>query len=224
MSPQPFRLAALAVLAGGAFLGPPAHAGAPVRLVEAFAAPGFDRRAVLQVTASSPAQKADPSYNVMASLLGDALAKARLNIRQDAVRPDVYVLFEYRAMSIPFFRRAESSVSDPSYRAMVVTAVRAEPWAKEGRLDILWQTVVDQTGISNNPQQTVPRLVEASARWYGRNLTPKGLNAASSCAPANAATTGTHISGFCSDFLTPQALPGGGGGGANSAGGGGVAP
>lgn len=215
------RLAWLSILAVSAAAAP-AHAAAPIRLVEAFAAPGFDRRAVLQVTASNPAQKADPAYNHMASLLGDALGKARLNIHQDAVYPDVYVLFDYKAWSIPFFRRAESSVSDPSYRAMVVTAVRAKPWKDEGRLEVVWQTVVDQTGISNNADLTVPRLVDAAARYYGRNLTPKGLNAASSCTAVNAATTGTHVRGFCSDTLTPQALANGGA--SNGAGGGGVAP
>ena len=215
-------LAALVLaLAAGSVL--PAHADAPIRLVESFAEPGFDRRAVLQVTPSNPAQKADPAYSFMASLLGDALAKARLNIHQDAVSPDVYVLFDYKAWSIPFFRRTESSVSDPSYRAMVVTAVRARPWKDEGRLEVLWQTVVDQTGISNDAARTVPRLVDAAARWYGRNLTPKGLNAASSCAAANAATTGTRIGGFCSDTLTPQALSNGGAS-AGAGGGGGVAP
>lgn len=183
-----------------------AQAGAPIRLVEAFAAPGYDTRSVLQVTAANPKQKADPDYNYMASLLGDGLARAQLNIHQDAVYPDVYILFDYRAASIPFFRRSESSVSDPSYRAMVVTAIRAKPWKESGTLEVLWQTVVDQTGISNNAAQTVPKLVEAGARYYGRNLTPKGLNSASSCSPEYAGVTGTHIAGFCSDTLTPQGL------------------
>lgn len=199
------RLAWLSILAVSAAAAP-AHAAAPVRLVEAFADPGYDPRAVLQVTAANPVQRADPRYNYMASLLGDGLAKARLNIHQDAVRPDVYILFDYRAASIPFFRRAESSVSDPSYRAMVVTAIRAKPWKESGTLEVLWRTVVDQTGISNNPEATVPRLVEAGARYYGRNVTPKGLNAAATCSPAYAGTTGTHIAGFCSDTLTPQGL------------------
>ena len=220
--PSP-RLPFAALAAALTLAAPVAHAAAPVRLVESFAEPGFDPRAVLQVTASSPQQRADPAYNYMASLLGDGLAKARLNIHQDAAYPDVYVLFDYKAWSIPYFRRAESSVSDPSYRAMVVTAVAARPWKDEGRLQILWQTVVDQTGISNNAAETIPKLVDAAARFYGRNVTPKGLNAASSCAGHNQASTGTHIAGFCSDFLTPQALPSGGAG-AMGVGGGGIAP
>ena len=199
----------------------PAHAGAPVRLVEACADPGYDTRAVLQVTAANPVQKADPNYNMMASLLGDGLAKAGLNIHQDAVYPDVYILFDYKAASIPFFRRAESSVSDPSYRAMVVTAIRAKPWKESGTLEVLWQTVVDQTGISNDADVTVPKLVEAGARYYGRNLTPKGLNAAATCSPAYAGTTGTRIAGFCSDTLTPQGL--GNLGASSGTGGGGLA-
>ena len=213
-------LALLSVLAATATAAS-AHAAAPVRLVEAFATPDFDPRAVLQVTPANPVQKADPNYNYMASLLGDGLARARLNIRQDAVYPDVYILFDYKAASIPFFRRAESAVSDPSYRAMVVTAIRAKPWKESGTLEVLWQTVVDQTGISNNADRTVPKLVEAGARYYGRNLTPKGLNVAASCSPSYAGTTGSHIAGFCSDTLTPQGL--GNLGASTGTGGGGLA-
>ena len=213
-------LALLSVLAA-ATTAAPVQAAAPIRLVEAFAAPGYDRRAVLQVTAANPAQKADVNYNVMASLLGDALAKAGLNIHQDAVEPDVYILFEYRAASIPYFRRAESAVSDPAYRAMAVTAVRAKPWKESGALEVLWQTVVDQTGISNNAERTIPGLLEAGVRYYGRDLTPKGLNVAATCSSQNAASTGSLIRGFCTEGLTPQALSNLGAG--SGAGGGGLA-
>ncbi len=211
---RPFAIAlVIAVLAAH-----PASAAAPIRLVESFTTPDFDSRQVLKVTAVSPEQRKDPNFNVMASFLGDALGKAGLNMQQDAPRPDAYILLDYKAYAIPFFRRFESPVSDPSYRALVVTAVDAAAWNDGHRLNILWQVVVDQTGISNDAGKTIPPLLDAAARYYGRNLTPKGLNAAASCASSNATTTGSHISGVCDAALTPLAAGlgfaayGGGGG------------
>ena len=183
----------------------PAHAKAPVRLVEAFTTPGFDPRQVLQVTALSDQQRADVRFNVMASRLGDALEKAGLNIHQDAVRPDVYVLLDYKAWAIPYFRRFESSVSDPSYRALVVTAVDARSWNDGHKLKILWQVAVDQTGISNDADKTIPQLIDAAAKYYGKNLTPKGLNDAAACAGSDLSNVGSRIAGNCDTILTPLA-------------------
>ena len=182
----------------------PARAAAPVRLVEAFTTADFDKSAVIAVTAKSVEQRADPAFNLMASCLGEALTQAGLTVQQDAKAPDAYVTFEYAAFAIPFFRQIQSAVNDPTDRALVVTAIAAKPWVETKTLKLLWQVVVEQTGVSNDADRTIPVLIEAAVRYYGRNLTKPGLGADANCAESNGVGTGSHITGRCTAF-TPTA-------------------
>lgn len=192
----------LAVMAALSLAGA-AHAGADVRLIASVTKPGFDPRASVQVNARTPEQRASLAYNVMASRLGEALVKAGLNVQQTAAEPDVYVLFDYKAVAIPPFR-IFGSTTDPAYRAVVVTAIEARPWRESQEVKIVWQTAFDQTGLSTDETKTIPRMLQAGERWYGRNLTKPGLGPAANCAGQLSTSVGSHL-GYCGRTLAPAA-------------------
>lgn len=172
-----------------------AHAGAPVRLITATAEPGFNRQAVTQIVSVSQKLRGDVGFNVMASRLGDALAAAGLNVRQDAVKPDVLVIFEYKALALPIWKTF-GPVSDPAYRAAVITAVDGKLWRESKTIKVLWQTAFDQTGLSSNAEVVLPPLLKAGVPWYGRNLTEKGLGDAALCSKRTI-QTGSRVAGAC---------------------------
>ncbi len=179
-----------------------AQASAPVRLIEAVTHEEVPRSAVVQIAPLTPEQKANPRFAIMASRLGDALVKAGLNVQQDTREPDVFVLLQYKAVSRSPYQ-IYGTLTDPAYRAVVVTAIAARPWSESQRVKVLWQTAFDQTGISSDEQKTIPPMFEAGVRWYGRNLTKQGLGPAADCAGSDSTNTGSHISGYCGRTLSP---------------------
>lgn len=181
-----------------------AHAAASVRLIAAVTKPGFDPRASVQVVPRTGKQQEDVAYNVMASRLGEALASAGLNVQQTIADPAVYVMFDYAAVAIPP-HRIFGPTTDPAYRVVVVTGIEAQPWRESQTVKVVWQTAFDQTGLSSDADRTIPPMLRAGERWYGRNLTKPGLGPAANCAGQLSTTIGSHISGYCGRILSQVA-------------------
>lgn len=189
----------IALIAALVFTGS-AHGAANVRLITSVTKPTFDPRATVQVTPRSEKQRADAAYNVMADRLGEALARAGMNVQQTAADPDVYVMFDYAAVALPP-HRIFGSTTDPAYRVVVVTGIEARPWRESQTVKIVWQTAFDQTGLSSNANKTIPPMLSVGERWYGRNLTKPGLGPAANCAGQLSTSVGSHL-GYCGRILS----------------------
>lgn len=186
-----------AVSLGAVSSGGSARAAQPVRLVQAFAAPEASPGATLRIAPSNPEQAKDPRFAVMASRLGEALERRGFNLRQLDGETEVVVLLDYAAWALPRYKTGNSPVNDPSYRALVVTAIDSKVYKETGAPKILWQTAVDDTGISANADKTIPRLILAAEKHFGANTTGlKGNRLADSCSLA-AGLHGSHIAGAC---------------------------
>jgi len=173
-----------AVIALGLAGAMPARA-APPRLVEAWAEAPVDLKAPMRIVPGNPGQANDPLYHQIASQLGEVLAQRGFNVLEGQGEARVYLMVDY----IAEVRRIGTggALGDPTYRALVVTAVEAA--SVHGPNDpphVLWQTVVDSGGFSSSIQQTIPTLVSFGTRYYGKALTPRGLGRARWCADGGA--------------------------------------
>ena len=188
-------LAALAALSMAA----QAHA-TQTRLVTAFAKPAFDKSTPVRISPISPEQARDPVFHQLAEQLVGVMQKNGFNIAKTAAKTDVIVFLEYMTYSVPHYTYGDSSVNDPSYRAVVITGVdgRMAPQVR-----VLWQTVVDSTGISRDVRAVVPGLMEAAGKHLASSKTVRGLNAAAWCADG-VPITGSLMPPACSpDSIAP---------------------
>lgn len=174
-------------------LSPQASAAPRARLVEAHVSVPFDPGAPIRLSPMTSGQAQDPLYRDLGNRLAEELRKNGFNVVGPEQDTRVVVLYEYVARNIPVGRQFVFPVNDSSYRALVVTAIDS---SQQEPVRVIWQTVVDSTGISANPREVVPGLIAAAGRHLGRNETPKGLNDARWCA-GGYTPVGSHISVSC---------------------------
>lgn len=185
----------------GGQVDPAAAAAAPAahaQNVEAFAAPDIQKAAPTAIVAINAAQIGDPDFRPIANQVGEVLKQQGFNMvgRGEAFRNAVTV--EYRVSRDIFGELPAQQTSDPraqiatgaavlpAYRRLTVTA-----YAINGKrqAQVLWRTVMAEDGFDYDVGKTIPRLVLAGRRYFGRSLTALAVADCDDFAPP----LGSHI-------------------------------
>ncbi len=124
------------VFAGAVLVGSVLSASAraaPPRLVEAWAEAPVDHALPMRISPGSAAQATDPTFILIANQLGDALSRRGFNLVGKESTPAVVLLVDYIAYDKPYGTFFDGALSDPVYRALVVTALEARSIKGAGR-------------------------------------------------------------------------------------------
>ena len=165
------RYACVAPLLLSAVAATTAQAASPVRLVEAVATSGWKTASRVRIEPAREAVAKDPHYPVLAADLAASLEAAGVHVAPSGELADAVVKLDYTTKRFGYTQ----GVNDPSYRAVVVTALAADPASAAEPPRVVWRTAFEQTGILTDAQAILPPMLKAAEAWYGRNLTPVRL-------------------------------------------------
>ena len=179
--------------------GAPATGAAHAQNEEAFAVVDIKKAVPTAIAASDARQLADPAFRSIANHLGDALQRQGFNMVSTGEPFRNVITLEYRVNrdihgdlpaqqqpSDPRVKTALGPAAFPAHRRLTVTAYEI---GDKRPAQVLWRTVMAEDGFEYQVGKTIPALVQAGRKYYGRNLTQLAVADCNDFAPP----LGSHI-------------------------------
>ncbi len=180
------------LIAVAALLSTTANAASRAQLVEAYAQKEIDKSIKVWIAPTDERQAADPTFQIMKTRLREVISANGFKVGPER-SGTVAVTMQYSAGPSGAPASHSSSVYDPSYRLVLITGYDV---AEIGKPKVVWQTMMEEYGISNDVRTTIPGLLRAAGPYLGVAKTPQNALRASWCA-GHPNPIGSHIPVVC---------------------------